>query len=86
MWGVGKRVQIDPSPQKKLPLKKPSFIRVKQVFVTFPDWLILQVSTRILRFFYKFLICEKVDDNYISDCPRMVINIESWLTMYREKN
>ena len=85
MWGVGKRVQIDPSPPKKLPLKKSSFIMVKQVFVTFPDWLILQVSTRILRFFYKFLIFEKVDNNYISSCPRMVINIETWLRVYRKK-
>ena len=62
---------------KKLPLKKLSFITVKHVFVTFPDWFILHVSTRILRVSYKLLICEEVDDNFISDCPRMVIIIEN---------
>ena len=68
--------------KKKKPLKKPSLIRVKHVFVTFTDWLILPVSARI----HKFLICEKVDHNYKSDCSRMVINIEKhWLSVYHKK-
>ena len=84
MWGYG-RGQTDHS-RKNLLLKKPSFITLKHAFVTFPDWFILHLSTWTIRFFYKFLICEKVDNSYIPDCLRMVIIIENWLTMYREKN
>ena len=80
----GWRVKLIP-PEKKLTLKEPSFIRVKYVFETFHDWFFLHVSAQILSFFYKFLIYDKVDDNYISDCPRMVVNIENWLTVYRKK-
>ena len=81
MGGRGWRgIQIDP--KKKKTLKKPSLIRVKHVHVTFTDWLILPVSARI----HKFLICEKVDHNYKSDCSRMVINIEKhWLSVYHKK-
>ena len=62
-----------------------SFISVKHVFATFHVWFFLHVSAQILSFFYKFLICGKVDYNYISDCPRMIVNIENWLTVYRKK-
>ena len=39
-----------------------------------------------LRLFYKFIICEEVEKDYISECPRMIVVMENWLTVYRRKS
>ena len=39
-----------------------------------------------LRLFYKFIICEEVEKDYISECPSMIVAMENWLTVYRRKS
>ena len=39
-----------------------------------------------LRLFYKFIICEEVEKDYVTECPRMIVVMENWLTVYRRKS
>ena len=38
-----------------------------------------------LRFFYKFLMCEHKDHDFTGECPRMIVVVENWISVYQRK-
>ena len=39
-----------------------------------------------LRLFYKFIICEEVEKDCVTEYPSMIVVMENWLTVYRRKS
>ena len=46
----------------------------------------MKTYLHFLQLFYKFIICEEIEKDYNTECPRMIVVMENWLTVYRREN